>query len=142
MKKLTLTVLSLLLLFATVAAQPNPEPVTSEDLVIQVAPQTIILGRNANEGNVWVTIHAEIGYSSVTGLSAKIDDIEGAIEEQLTFPDNRGELVVKFWYDDVAALLGDLEDVEATVTLTVTYEEDGQTFAVTGSDVIRILDKR
>jgi hypothetical protein len=115
MKRLTLTVLSLLLLFATVAAHPSPEPVTSEDLVIQVAPQTIILGRDANQGNVWVTIHAEIDFSSAYIVSVEIEGNSGqAIDAEFTFADNRGDLVAKFSYDDVAYLVG---PGEATLTM-------------------------
>jgi hypothetical protein len=126
------------------AAHPNPDPVSSEDLVIQVAPQTIILGRAASAGNVWVTIHAEIPYSSVTGQSAwmetidGLERIEGDIPVQFTFPDNRGELVVKFLYDDVLTLLDGVQEVEVKVVLAVESTEG----TATGSDIVRILDKR
>ena len=136
MKKLTLTFLSLLLLCSTGAARPSPGPVAGEDLVIQVAPQTIILGRTANSGNVWVTIHADIDFSSAYVVSVEIEGNSGqTIDAEFTFADNRGDLVAKFSYDDVAYLLG-----PGDATLTLQVEDDGNTY--TGSDDIRVFMRR
>ena len=68
MKKLTLVTLSLLLLCGTLAAHPNHDPATTEDLVIQVSPRTIVIGRDTDAGNVWLTIHADVPYSAVASV--------------------------------------------------------------------------
>ena len=133
MKKLTLGLFSVLLLLGTVAAQPGPTPTSPEDLVIQVAPQTIILGRTAKEGNVWLTIHAEIAYSRVISV-----ELEGAggdvIYPTYTKADNRGDLVAKFGYDDVANRLG-----VGPATLTLIVEANGTEYV--GSDDIRVIPR-
>ncbi|MBT8397559.1 MAG: hypothetical protein KJN92_11355, partial [Gemmatimonadetes bacterium] len=105
MKKVTLSLFSLILFCGIMAAQPSGNQPTAEDLVIQVAPQTILLGRSAKVGNVWLTIHAEISYSQV--LSVQLEGAGGdIIYPTYTKADNRGELVAKFDYDEVAEELG------------------------------------
>jgi len=136
MKKFNLSVLSLLLLCGIIAAHPNQDPAASENLVIQVSPQTIILGRDANEGNVWVTIHAEIGFSSAYDVSVEIEGVDHTvIEAEVTFADSRGDLVAKFRYDDLAELLG---PGDAVLRLHAVIGET----TYTGSDEIRVFMKK
>ncbi len=134
MRKGMLGLSSTLLLFGLIAAGPGPVQAPSEELVIQVSPQTIILGRDANEGNVWVTIHAEIAYSKVSSLQ-----LEGAggdtLEPIYTKADNRGDLVAKFRYDEVARKLG-----PGTAVLTLEVEDTGGGTYV-GSDEIRVISR-
>jgi hypothetical protein len=66
-----------------------------------------------------------------------LERIEGDIPVQFTFPDNRGELVVKFLYDDVLLLLDGVQEAKVNVFLKVDSAEG----TVTGSDDVRILDK-
>ncbi|MGD2120516.1 MAG: hypothetical protein PVJ76_02170 [Gemmatimonadota bacterium] len=134
MKKLTLSVLSLLLLGGTMAAQPDPGPATPEDLVIQVSPRTIVIGRDTDAGNVWLTIHAEIPYYTVESVG--LVDAEGnEFELSYTKDDNRGELVAKFDYDQFKRL----EPGEAILTLSVLDE-----FGVehVGSETITVMVKK
>jgi hypothetical protein len=136
MKKVALSLFSILFLFSLVAAQPRPDLSTPEDLVIQVAPQTIILGRDSNnEEDVRVTIHAEIVFPSEYEVSVWLEGGGTVIPASSIFPDNRGELVAKFPYHRVAELLG---PGDATLILQVV---DGST-THTGEDDIRVIQKR
>ena len=51
-----------------------------------------------------VTIHTEVKYGAVGGVSATVDG--AAVDVAGTFPDSRGNLVVKLSFDEVAALAG------------------------------------
>ena len=136
MKKVAVVFFSFLFFFSIVAAQPGPDQAPAEDLVIQVAPQTIILGRDSNnEEDVRVTIHAEIVFSSEYEVSVWLEGDGTVIPASSIFPDNRGELVAKFPYRRVAELLG---PGEATLILQVV---DGST-THTGKDDIRVIQKR
>jgi hypothetical protein len=103
------------------AAIDDPFPV---DIV--VSPSTLVFG---SEG-VWVTVHAEIPYSAVVGVSVTLDGVPVVV----TKADNRGELVAKF----------DSGAVKSIFTGPGTYEleltglaEDGSTFR--GTDEIRVI---
>jgi hypothetical protein len=133
MKKLTLSAVSLLLLCGTMAAHPNSHPATSEDLVIQVSPQRIVIGRDTDVGNVWLTIHAEISYSAVGSVVL----VNGPNEFELSYTksDNRGELVAKFDYEQFKSL----SPGEATLTLTV-IDSDG--VERVGSETIWVMVRK
>ena len=66
-------------------------------VVIQIAPQTIVLGAPVSA----VTVHAQIPYSSVVGTSVTLSGIPASA----TFPDSRGELVAKFRFSAVSAIV-------------------------------------
>jgi hypothetical protein len=133
MRNITLGLFSVLLFSGITAAQPGPDRAAPDDLVIQVAPQTIVLDRDAKSGNVWVTIHAEIDFSRYYVVSVQLDNDDGTvIDAEFTFADNRGDLVAKFMYDEVAEELG-----PGPATLTLFVENGSTTFS--GSDDIRVI---
>ncbi|MFH1764060.1 MAG: hypothetical protein ABIF09_07710 [Gemmatimonadota bacterium] len=139
MKKVALGLFSVLFLSFIIAAQPGPDQAPTEDIVIQVSPQTILLGRDANSGNVWITIHAEILYSKAyEAVSVEIKNsvatILGNFDATSTFADNRGELVAKFIYDDIAGILG---PGPAILTLVV---KNGDIIS-SGSDDVRVVQR-
>jgi len=92
---------------------------------IVISPSTI----NLDSEGVWVTVHADIPYASVVGVSVTLNDV--AVE--VTKADNRGELVAKFAVDDVKAIV---EPGTVELTLcgdTVTREQ------FTGTDAIEVI---
>ena len=76
-----------------------------------------------------VTIHTEVGYNAASNVSATVDD--EPVNVAGTFPDSRGNLVVKLSFGEVAdiaevpavriglKLTANGEDLSATVTVSV-----------------------
>lgn len=112
-----------LLVSAVLAAPTRGEELT---VPIVIAPSTI----NLQAGGTWVTVHAEIAYSSVIGASVTLD----GILVKTTFADNRGELVAKFLVGDVRGIVE--PDTTPQLTLSGTTR-DGDTFS--GTDTVRVI---
>jgi hypothetical protein len=128
MKKSSLALLSLLGLFQLLATQGAPAQTPAEDIEIQVSPHTILLSWKAR-GDVRVTVHAEINYSTVATLTVEL----GGYPAITTYSDARGDLVAKFNYEDVALLVR-----EGTAVLVLTGEtKDGESFR--GEDMVRVV---
>ena len=119
---------SFLALTLCVAIFAGSAPSHADDVTVPIVISPSVL--NLDSQGVWVTVHAEIPYSRVVGVSVTLD----GIPVQVTKADARGELVAKFALDDVKAIL----DV-GTVTLVLDgTTTDGGSF--TGSDAIRVID--
>jgi hypothetical protein len=134
MRKTTLSLLSILFLFAIIAARPGAHQAPAEDLTIniQVSPSTILLVWNT-QGDPRITVHAEINLGTVSRVDVRLD----GIEPLTTFADSRGDLVAKFAYEDLKALLDDSELTEMEVELTLTGTLlDGTPFS--GSDRVKV----
>lgn len=128
MKKIPSVLLSVLFFSLFTAALPAPTQPPSGDIEIQVSPHTILLSWKA-KGDVRVTVHAEISYSTVATYTVVL----GGFEAISTFADARGDLVAKFRYEDVAELVG---EGDSTLLLTGTLT-DGTTFF--GEDEVRVV---
>jgi len=92
-----------------------------------VSPQTILLG--ADQGGE-VTVHAEIPYSLVDTSSLYLNGVPALY----AFPDNRGELVVKFSEADVKTIVA---PPSAVLTL-VGLMSDGESFE--GADIVTVKE--
>jgi hypothetical protein len=92
---------------------------------IQVSPNVL----NLESEGVWVTVHAEIGYSLVDGVTVTLN----GVPVEVTKADNRGELVAKFLIDDVKGIVspGMVELVLAGSTTS------GEPFY--GVDTVRVI---
>jgi len=97
-------------------------------VTIVVSPNVVYL---ASQG-VWVTVHADIPYSSVGDATVTLN----GVDVHATFADNRGDLVAKFCLDEVKEILE--PDAENTLTL-LGETEDGGSFS--GTDAIRVIDR-
>lgn len=128
MRSITLSLFSTLLLLVLLAARPAPAHSPPDVVDIQVSPQTILLSWNA-KGDVRVTVHAEIDYSSVATYTVQL----GGYYAIYTKADARGDLVAKFNYEDILGLVN-----EGTTTLVLTgTRRDGSTFH--GEDTVRVV---
>lgn len=131
MKKVLLSVgISLLTLglFAVPVLCPSEDtdPIT---VPIVISPSTI----NLESEGVWVTVHAEIPNSSVIGLSVTLNGVEVIF----TKADNRGDLVAKFYVDDVKD--EDIIEPDTTAILMLS----GMTcegVAFSGTDTIKVIE--
>lgn len=92
---------------------------------ITVSPSTLVMGSQG----VWVTVHADIPYSSVDCATVTLNGVPVTV----TFADNQGELVAKFQID---AIKGTVAVPSAEVTL-VALTNDGDVFV--GTDTIRVI---
>lgn len=79
------------------------------DLIVpvQISPSTIVKSAPVT----WVTVHADIGYGLVDPDSVKLEGIVATT----TFADNRGDLVAKFKFAEINAIVS---APQATLTLT------------------------
>jgi hypothetical protein len=97
---------------------------TDEMLAIVVSPNTLNLESN---GGV-LTIHAEIGYSAEWDVKVEVNGEE--LPDPTTFPDSRGELVVRC---SMATLRGMLQGSEEAIFI-LTLDD-----ALSGTDTIRVI---
>jgi len=111
-----------------VAAFVFSSPVQADVIEIQASPNTINLTSNGGS----FSIHAVIGYSSVTGVELSVDG--QSITEFWTFADDRGELVVKCNINLIKSMVS-----EGTATFDLVMHTAGGTH--TGTDTIRIINK-
>lgn len=103
-----------------------PTVATAGDVVVAVAPQTLLLS-SVQGGEI--TVHATIAYSKVDKSSVTLNDIP----VKWTKADSRGELVAKF---DEAAVKAIVSAPSAVLTLKgVTV--DGEAFE--GSATVRVV---
>jgi hypothetical protein len=125
---------SLLLLLAVFFIQPLPAETGEETIEIQVSPQTILLNWKAL-GNVKLTVHADVNFSlGFDRFDVSLDGVQAAY----VYSDDRGDLVAKFNFWDIAALVREQGVETATLTL-VAVSEDGTIYV--GSDQVRVMDK-
>jgi hypothetical protein len=133
MKRAPLTLIAVPLLLVSWGAAPAwpAGPAHSpEEIVIQVSPQTILLNWKA-QGDVKVTVHAEVDFSLFVGDGISVS-LEG-IPASYIYSDARGDLVAKFPFDKVVELC---EVGTATLRLSA-MDRNGITY--TGSDVVRVI---
>ena len=98
MKKLLPPTLMLLLAVACVCfAQTAPD----DEITIQIAPHTLVL----KSPGIWVTVHADILYSTVDRTSVCLDNGFSYIPAFSTKRDDCGNLVAKFLIDDIKAIV-------------------------------------
>lgn len=100
-------------------------PAAAETVSIQVSPAVIVIGAPVE----WVTVHADIAYSSVDRDSIALNGLEVA----WTKSDNCGNLVAKFVFTDVTAMVS---APSATLTLTG-LTKDGEAFSGTETVPVR-----
>lgn len=101
-------------------------PAAAETVVpIQVSPAVIVIGAPVE----WVTVHVDIAYSSVDRDSIALNGLEVA----WTKSDNCGNLVAKFVFTDVTAMVS---APSATLTLTG-LTRDGEPFSGTETVPVR-----
>ena len=86
------------------------------DFEMYVAPNVLVI----NAPCPWVTVHTEVRYGDVDGVSVRVDD--QSVDYDHTYADSRGNLVVKLRFDDVVA---DVTDETATIELELTLDVDG-----------------
>jgi hypothetical protein len=125
MKTIGLIVFFLTLAFsAAVAAKAG-------GITIAISPSVL----NLDSQGTWVTVHAEIPYSTVVGASVTLD----GLPVESTFADDRGELVAKFALAQVKDSLKSKVGSSVTLTLSGTTE-DGGTFS--GTDTVAVIQSR
>ncbi|MBN2450314.1 MAG: hypothetical protein JXR77_07990 [Lentisphaeria bacterium] len=93
---------------------------------IAVSPSTLVMGSQG----VWVTVHADIPYSSVDVANVWLN----GVLVSATFADSQGELVAKFQIDAVKGTVAPPSAVVKLVALTL----DGDVFSAT--DTIRVIE--
>jgi hypothetical protein len=123
-KVLKLCVVTLILVVSLAAGLTTLASAQVNTIELVASPNVLNLGSN---GGV-VTLHADIGYSLVYELELEVNGQSLPIE--LTFPDSRGDLVIK-------CLLADVKETvklgEATFILTING-------LYTVTDTIRVID--
>ena len=97
------------------------------DFGMYIAPGTIAKSATCT----WVTIHADVAYRAVEGVSAVVNGSD--VDVAQTFADSCGRLVVKLRFDDVVALV---DPPTATITLTVVVNGD----ACAADGTVRVKD--
>ena len=120
-----LSSLTSLLIVSALAASV---PAQAAELNIVVAPSTLNLASNGG----CVTIHAEIGYGAAQSVELFVNGQNADV--LFTFPDSRGELVVRCGIETIKQMVS---VGEATFVLTV-HTANG---TYTGSDTIRVIDR-
>ena len=112
-------------------------PLRADELTIpiQCSPSAVVL--HAVRSGDWLTVHADIPYSSVRTDTVWLVAPNGSLKAATTFPDDRGNLVAKFRMRDLTSLL---ETTEPTNDLTlIGFTEAGIPFV--GTDTVRIVKK-
>ena len=84
------------------------------DFAIYASPNTIAESAPCT----WVTIHTEVPYRAVDGVLATVDDKD--VDVAFTFPDDRGNLVVKLRFAEVLRIAA---PPEATIGLIVAIDD-------------------
>ena len=101
----------------------------SDDLDVEIVVSPNVL--NLESEGTWVTVHAEIPYSTVATASVYLNGVSVLV----TKADARGELVAKFGLDDVKGIVH-----VGTNTFTLTGEtRTGQVFS--GTDEIVVINQ-
>jgi hypothetical protein len=93
-------------------------------IIIQVSPHVIVIDSHGT----WITVHADIPYSSVDGSSVTLNRVPAAI----TKADLQGNLVAKFGQADIKAIVAPPE-----VTLELRgLKTNGEEFV--GSETVEV----
>ena len=100
----------------------------ADTVEIQATPSTLNLSSNGGS----FSIHAVIGYSSVTQVEFFVDGQE--VTDFTTFADDRGELVVKCDLDLIKRMVS-----EGTATIDLVMHTASDTH--TGTDTIRVINR-
>ena len=100
---------------------------SAQDSTSELVVSPNVLNLESNGGVV--TLHADIGYSSQYDLDLKVNNKPLPIA--VTFPDSRGDLVIKCRLTTVKGLVSVGEAIFA-LTINDTY---------TGTDTIRVIDQ-
>ena len=109
------------------------------EIAIRIAPNTLNLD---NVVDKCVTVHADIAYITVDDDDANplklwsTDPDDDPVVAYDSFADDRGNLVAKFYREEVAEIVAAGKEVTLTLTGKTT---GGDTF--TGSDTIRVIDR-
>jgi hypothetical protein len=109
---------------------PGSQVFADVQVVVQVAPATILIGADQAEQ---VTVHAAIPYITVDAGTVKLN----GLPPESTWADDRGELVARFLSADVEALpeVAKLGDIELTLSGVT---KDGVDFS--GTDTVRVVE--
>ena len=119
-------VLSIVVLAGLVLTGPAVIADGADEIDIQVSPGVISLASKAE----WVTVHADIPYSQVAGITVTLN----GVGVEFTKSDDRGYLVAKFNSGDVKDIL-EVGMVDLVLS--------GETWAgtpFTGTDTIKVID--
>ena len=86
-------------------------------LEIQLGPRTLVLSSGGDQ----LTIHTNVGFSAVDGVTLDIGDIHLMEDDLAMWADSCGNLVVRCSKEDVEEAVGDFDGLfkEIDVTLTV-----------------------
>ncbi|UCG83595.1 MAG: hypothetical protein JSW38_01895 [Dehalococcoidia bacterium] len=121
---LKLSVVSMVLTLALAIGLTTMASAQDNTINLVVSPNVLNLG---SSGGV-VTLHADIGYSSQYELELEVNN--QSLPIAFTFPDSRGDLVIKC----NLTIVKDMVEVgEATFNLTINE-------LYTGTDTIRVID--
>ncbi|UCC60112.1 MAG: hypothetical protein JSV02_10375 [Dehalococcoidia bacterium] len=119
-----LSVVSMVLTLALAIGLTTMASAQDNTINLVVSPNVLNLG---SSGGV-VTLHADIGYSSQYELELEVNN--QSLPIAFTFPDSRGDLVIKC----NLTIVKDMVEVgEATFNLTINE-------LYTGTDTIRVID--
>jgi hypothetical protein len=103
---------------------------TAQDASLEMVVSPSTLNLESNGG--CVTIHAVIGYSAVTDARLWVDG--QPVLEFGTFPDSRGELVVRCSIETIKSMVS-----VGTATFDLTVHTQNGTYS--GTDTIRVIDR-
>jgi len=112
-------------------------PLRADEITIsiQCSPFAVVL--HAVRSGDWMTVHANIPYSSMKPDTVWLEAPKGSLKAASTFADDRGDLVAKFRMRDLISLL---ETTEPTNELTlIGFTQAGVAFA--GTDTVRFVKK-
>ena len=108
---------------------------TTMTIEIGITPATLNINL-ADIDDKCVTVHTNISYAGVNCTTLELMNSTGySVASTACFPDNCGNLVVKFNRADVAGLVDSEDILELTLTLTGITLDGG---SITGSDTIRV----
>ena len=103
-------------------------PAQADTIEIAVSPSTLNLSSNGG----CVTVHAVIAYSAAREVELSVDG--RSVDGLFTFPDSRGELVVRCGIDTIKSMV-----TVGTATFDlVVHTADG---THTGTDTIKVIDR-
>ena len=106
-------------------------PLAAEEIEIEIVVSPNVI--NIASASTVVTVHTEIAYSAVEGVSVKLNGLDIAWWKS----DSRGYFVAKF----MASAVKGIVKADTTATLTLLGEtNDGGSFS--GSDTVEVIDQK
>ena len=117
------------LLVSAILAVPLSSTVLADGTTIDMVVSPNVLNMESNGGSV--SIHTDIGYVAEADATLVVNGTPTEIVN--TFPDNRGNLVVKCDIDTVKAIVAGAEDA----VFVLTYAHGGGTYS--GTDTIAVI---